>query len=177
MTLAGTYIAYKTIQFMVKDFKDWEAFKLGIIDEKGNVIKSPETKEEKSNFDTFHVMVKNLKRLLAKLPMGTTKLASFASALWLIKENLTDKSIQFDIIMMEHFQISPADVLLTEEKKGDKLDVGIYEDDFNNIYTVRQESQSPVSHYLGVNIYKVTDSKTKKDCFVCKQQIKKYKKI
>lgn len=177
MTLTGTYIAYKTIQFMTKSFTDWKAYDLGLIDKNGKVLRSPVTKEEKSNFDTFHVMVKNLKRLLAKLPMGTTKLASFASALWLIKEEFTDNDIKFDVIMMEHFNISPVNIILNEENDKEILSVGIYEDDFNNIYKVNEQQKHPYTKYLGINIYKITDTKTDGSAYICKNQIKKYKKV
>jgi hypothetical protein len=50
-------------------------------------------------------MILNLKKLLAKLPGGQTKLASYASALWLIREQqrveatnyLTEESVEEDI--------------------------------------------------------------------------------
>ena len=56
-------------------------------------IKTP---QEKSAYTVFHRLVFNLKRLLNKLPGGGSKLASYASALYFIKEHtgLTDDEIK-----------------------------------------------------------------------------------
>jgi hypothetical protein len=37
------YFVYKFAKFISMDWTDWEAYKLGIIDDKGNVIKKTRT--------------------------------------------------------------------------------------------------------------------------------------
>jgi hypothetical protein len=84
------------LRLLTTKFEDTNAYKLGLIDEKGKKLKKPQTSEEKSAYNTFHRLVFNLKKLLAKVPGGSSKIASYASALFLIKEelNLRDSSVQ-----------------------------------------------------------------------------------
>lgn len=83
------FLVYQFIRKLTKPFKDWDAHKLDIIDDKGNVLikrKELKTVQQKKSFGIFDLMVLNLKKLLAKVPGGQSKLASYAAALWLIKE-------------------------------------------------------------------------------------------
>ena len=50
--------------------------------------------EKKSAYTPFIRLAANLKRLVAKLPGGGSKLGSFASALFLIKEKVGQKGIE-----------------------------------------------------------------------------------
>jgi len=87
--MVDLFLVYSFIRKLVTPFNKWEAFKLGIIDEKGNVlIKRKEFSNSKQSkaFGIFDVMLLNLKKLLAKVPGGQSKLASYAAALFLIKE-------------------------------------------------------------------------------------------
>lgn len=88
--LVDTYIAYKLIKMLSLPFRKMNAYKLGIIDEKGNRIRTPEADLAAKNagfkYTNLHKIAINLKRLLAKIPFGRTMLAGFASALWLLKE-------------------------------------------------------------------------------------------
>jgi hypothetical protein len=70
-------------------FTEWDAYKLGIIDKDGNILKKKnerKTPAEKDAFMTYDLMILKLKKLLAKLPGGESKIASYAAALWLIRE-------------------------------------------------------------------------------------------
>lgn len=82
------YLVYQFIKRLVTPFDQWAAFKAGIIDDKGNIIKKPRDRSsrDKDAFGKFDLMVLKLKKLMAKIPGGQTKLASYAAALWLIKE-------------------------------------------------------------------------------------------
>lgn len=87
---ADTYYTYRLIRTLATDWKDQEAYTLGIIDENGKVLRKSntlKTQEEKSAYTLFHRLSFNLKRLLEALPFGKSRLASFAAALFLIKEN------------------------------------------------------------------------------------------
>lgn len=70
------------------DFELWEAYKLGIIDAKGNVIKRPVTPIEKANYTKFHSMVRSLKKTLQKYvgSVGTVSLSAKMGWNALIKE-------------------------------------------------------------------------------------------
>ena len=82
------FLVYSFIKRLVTPFEKWEAYKEGIIDEKGNILikrKEFSKNAQKKAFCNFDQMILNLKKLLGKLPGGQTKLASYASALWLIR--------------------------------------------------------------------------------------------
>ena len=73
-----TFITYRIISTLVTDWKDQPAFEQGIIDEKGKLLKKSntlKTKDEKDSYTLFHRLVFNLKRLIQKLPGGSSKLA------------------------------------------------------------------------------------------------------
>lgn len=92
------FYTFRFIRMLTTPFNQTEAFKLGIIDENGTRIKSKQVSstEEKSAYTTFHRLVFNLKKLLEKVPGGKTKFASYAAALFLLREKyeLSDASVQ-----------------------------------------------------------------------------------
>lgn len=87
--IGDLFLVYTFIKKLTTPFEEWPAFKLGIIDKDGNVLrkrKDLSTSAEKDAFGVYDVMILKLKKLLAKVPGGQSKLASYAAALWLIKE-------------------------------------------------------------------------------------------
>ncbi len=86
---------FRFIRMMVMNWKDWDAYKEGIIDENGKRNRNVklDTDAKKSAYTPFIRLAANIKRLIANIPGGGSKLGSFASALYLIKEkfNLTEK--------------------------------------------------------------------------------------
>lgn len=108
------FLVYQFIRKLVKPFKDWDAYELGIIDDQGTVLKRRKdltTGDERKAFGLFDLMILNLKKLLAKVPGGQSKLATYAAALWLIREfkesdeNMLTEDVSDDIIdeLMESF--------------------------------------------------------------------------
>ena len=83
-------IAYRVIKMLVTPFDKQPAFKYGIIDKNGKVLKKFNTIKgtlEKRSYTVLHRFVFNLKRLLAKAGIKG-KLGSFAvAAALLLKEN------------------------------------------------------------------------------------------
>lgn len=87
--MVDLFLVYKFIRQLVTPFIKWDAFKLGIIDKDGNIlIKRRDFRERKQKqaFGVLQLMILNIKKLLGKLPAGQTQLASYAAALWLIRE-------------------------------------------------------------------------------------------
>lgn len=102
------FLVYSFIRKLVTPFEKWDAYEEGIIDEKGNILisrKDYSKNAQKKAFGIFDQMVLNVKKLLGKLPGGQTKLASYAAALWLIREEqrihatnyLTEESVELDL--------------------------------------------------------------------------------
>ena len=87
-------ITYRVIKLLITPFIRQEAYKYGIIDDKGKVLRKFRTlqkPEEKKAYTLLHRFVFNLKRILQKVGLGG-RLGSFAVALGLlIKE---DKSYE-----------------------------------------------------------------------------------
>lgn len=92
MAITGVFdavVAYQFVKLLSQPFNEWKAYELGIIDEEGKSLKkrsSLKSQQEKNSFTTFHVVVRNLKKIMEKMPGGKSKLVSFAAALFLLKE-------------------------------------------------------------------------------------------
>ena len=89
----NVFFIYKFLRILTQPFNETDAFKLGIIDERGKILKKHrklKTQEEKDAYTLMHRLVWKLKRLMEKIPFGKSRLASYAAALWLIKENKDD---------------------------------------------------------------------------------------
>jgi hypothetical protein len=133
------FLVYSFIKRLVTPFEKWEAYKEGIIDEKGNILikrKEFSKNAQKKAFGNFDQMILNLKKLLGKLPGGQTKLASYASALWLIREQqridatnyLTEESLEEDFDLALQRFIDENGAVIAEAAKRD-----IEEEPTNNV--------------------------------------------
>ena len=93
------YLTYSLVRRLTLAFEDWPAFKKGVIDKDGNILvpKDKRTGDQKDAFRTYDVLILNMKKLLAKIPGGSSKFATYAAALFLIKEpNPINESIDSD---------------------------------------------------------------------------------
>jgi hypothetical protein len=97
-------IALRILKLLVTPFKDTEAFKLGIIDEKGKELKKMRdlrSVQERDAYTLLHRLVYRLKKIIEKVPIENKKLVSFAAAYALIKEDYeagresTDLEVKF----------------------------------------------------------------------------------
>jgi len=83
-------ITYRIVKLLTTPFERQEAFKYGIIDKDGKVLKKSKTlktEKERKAYTILHRFVFNLKRILQRVGLGS-RLGSFAVALaLLIKEN------------------------------------------------------------------------------------------
>jgi Fe-S cluster biosynthesis and repair protein YggX len=86
-TVIDSLIAYKFIKQLSMPWEKWDAYKLGLIDNKGNQLKKAKSKEERKAFPTWQVLIRNIKKLLDKIG-ASSRLGSFAAALWLLKEEM-----------------------------------------------------------------------------------------
>ena len=82
-------ITYKFLKNLVTPFEKWPAYKLGVIDKDGNIIKTKRERlkqEERDALGYFDIVTLNLKKLLGKLPGGKSAIATYAAAYLLLKE-------------------------------------------------------------------------------------------
>lgn len=87
-------MVYKFLRSLVLPFDKWNAYKQGVIDGDGNIIVPPKKRSvtQQRSFMKFDLLVLKLKKLLAKVPGGKSRLATYAAALWLIKEDQSDRN-------------------------------------------------------------------------------------
>jgi hypothetical protein len=182
---------FRFIRMLVMDWKDWDAYKTGVIDENGKRNKSVrlDDDEKKSSYTPFIRLAANIKRLLGKIPGGSTKLGSFAAALFLIKEkyNLSDKQLNK---IIEECGIDPLDIMLESSewfvlKDGmlspgvyrlseDKVLNGTYDDIVNTKDQVRiHDDCYPVGDVFGIDIYEAEHIRTRQKVYVAVNEIYK----
>jgi len=125
---ANLYFLYKFIRILTTPWEQSEAFKLGIVDENGKIlIKKNKLKgsEQKEAYTMMHLFTWKIKRLLEKIPFGKSRLASYAAALWFIKEqnNFTDDSdeqlIQESLLSFLETDWEEDALILKENYEGD----------------------------------------------------------
>jgi hypothetical protein len=97
--LVDLYLVYRILRRLTQPFTEWEAYKLGVIDAEGNILKKSNDRlkmDEKDSFTKFDLLILKMKRLLGTIPGGKTRLASYAAALWFLKEekNLTIENLE-----------------------------------------------------------------------------------
>tara|TARA_Y100001937_G_scaffold105557_1_gene146502 strand:+ start:27 stop:614 length:588 start_codon:yes stop_codon:yes gene_type:complete len=182
---------FRFIRMMVMDWKDWDAYKEGIIDENGKRNKNVklDTNEKKSAYTPFIRLAANIKRLVAKIPGGGSRLGSFASALYLIKEKtkINDDQLQkicnkmnVDILdflnesnswfMLDEKQISPGIYRVETPKLLNKsCDELVWPKDRVRI----NEDCFPIGDVFGVDIYEATHVNTDQKIFVTASELYK----
>ena len=90
VVIVDLFLVYQFVRRLATPFDKWEAYKLGIIDEKGKVLikrKNFTMKKQEDAWGRFDILVANIKKLLGKVPGGSSRIASYAAALYLIKEH------------------------------------------------------------------------------------------
>jgi hypothetical protein len=97
--LVDLYTVYRILRKLTTPFEEWDAYKEGVIDAEGNIIKKPDdrvTQDQRDSLSPLDVLILNLKKILNKLPFGKSKLASYGAAMFLIKEedNLTEENLE-----------------------------------------------------------------------------------
>jgi hypothetical protein len=87
--LVSVAVVYLIIKKLCTPFDQTSAFKLGIIDQYGNVLRKRntlKTREELAAYTVLDTMIFKIKRMIEMLPGGKSRLATFSAALWLLKE-------------------------------------------------------------------------------------------
>lgn len=183
--------AFRFLKLLTTPWNKLKAYELGIVDEKGKNLKKAKelkTKEEKSAYTIFHRLVFNIKRLLNKIPGGKSTLASYAAALYLIKEHTGMSEEKIEEIIKKVLDDN-LETDLTESQwfiKGDTLNPGIYclTKDVVSMNTGEEiakknskvrvlEHTEPHSSFLGNNIYKVQHVLTKQELYISNEDIKR----
>ena len=96
--LVDLYLVYRILRLFTTPFAEWDANKSGVIDDEGNIVvpQDKRTPAQDDSFTKFDLLILKLKRVLEKLPFGKTRLASYAAALFLLKEekNIKEETLE-----------------------------------------------------------------------------------
>jgi hypothetical protein len=190
---ADLVYTFRFLKLLVTKFEDTDAFRVGIIDKDGNRNKdynlsTVKGRDDYANYYTpFHRLVYNIKKLMAKVPGGSSSIASYAAALYLLKEKygISDSKIEqgikqagFDVtdFMLEQSQwfvlgdgrLSPGSYRL----KTSKVVNSTFEEIVNPKDYIRvSEHCYPVGNLFGLNIYEAVHVKTNQKVYVTIEEL------
>jgi len=174
------FYAFRFLKLLVTPFENTEAFKLGIIDADGKILKKAaerQSPEEKSAYTVFHRLVFNIKRLLAKVPGGKSVIGRYGAALFLIKEHtgMSEKAIikALEKYLETDLNSNQLDENTWYQDYEDRLMPGNYilqEDAISletgevialkNSKVIVEDFHSPCGSFNNINIYKVKHKNT-----------------
>jgi hypothetical protein len=185
-------ITYRVIKMLVTPFEKHEAFKLGIIDNKGKVLKKNKmltTAKEKNAYTLLHRFVFNLKRLMNAIPGVKSKIGTYAVALALLLKE--DKNIPKDPLEKQLYKFLKKEghLILDDDIKEsvgfdylpkgrytmvDRLEnlEGIETADVGDIVYTTNDSK-PTDTYLGTHLYDVINEESKKIIRVSEDNIER----
>ena len=195
-TAIDLFVAYRFLRILTTPWEDQPAYKLGIIDKDGKLLKrstSLRTIDEKQAFTLLHRLVFNLKRILSKIPGVRTKIGTYATALFLLKQHFGGQVEDEDMIEKAFKTWAIKNGYATEEELGEevggeqskilpkgscKLTQDIFVGNQGDIRgkagdVVIAFADTPTTdNVLGKNIYKVVHQKSKTEIFVALDDIK-----
>jgi hypothetical protein len=175
------FITFRFLKLLVTPFNKTEAFKLGIIDERGKILrkyKTLERIEERQAYTILHRLVFNVKKLIEKVPGGKSRLFYHDSDGKLVEKEFYKYLKDNDLLEEEDGEIKEeitfADKLLKGTYKLSQ-DVGVDEDDKvigkkGDTVTVYSDTV-PTDSVMGQDVYKVIHDKTKDELLVTIEDI------
>ena len=195
------FVTYRFLKLLTTPFEKTDAFKLGIIDEKGNRIKKPKstqpavelaTVEQKNSYTILHKLVFNIKKIFQKVPGLRTKVGTYAAALFLLKDTFkesVDDQHMFEKEFMKYLKENNIDFddEISEEVIGfgEVLPKGEYllvndilnkeEEELSakiGDKVIAYEDEAPVDTILGVEIFPVIHIKSQEKIYISLEDIK-----
>tara|TARA_X000001036_G_C20655710_1_gene796836 strand:- start:182 stop:781 length:600 start_codon:yes stop_codon:yes gene_type:complete len=184
---------FRFLALLVTPFEKTKAFEKGIIDKDGKrLVKPPFSKiEDRNNYAEYYSpfirLVFNIKKLMAKAPGGSSRIASYAAALYLIKENfsVSEKNLRKDLLKAG---IDPSDLLAEESKwfmlEDNQLSPGVYSLKYEKVLnatcepTVNAKDKVrihdecfPVGDIFGLNIYEATHMRSQQKLYITAEEL------
>jgi len=193
---ADTYYAYRFVKILSTPWDEMDAYEFGIIDENGKVLRKARTlrtSEEKSAYTIFHRLVFGIKRILQKLPGGRSVAASYAAALFLIKEHTGMNDEQLGAVF-DKIGIDLEDMELTESveeqpwfiQEGSQIAPGTYELTTEALSpstgeiighphqrVIVDENTMPIGSVRNINIYRVRHAETHHEVCITARDIQR----
>jgi len=194
------FVAYRFIRILTTPFEKSDAFKFGIIDNKGNRIKKENsskpaveltTSELKNSYTILHKLVFNIKKIFSKVPGIKTKVGTYAAALFLLKDTFKENfenprfiEKTFLEYLKENYEIDDS---ISEEvigfgeilPKGEYiLQSDILSRQSEDIIAKKgdkvfaTQDTSPTDTILGIEIFSVIHEKSKETIYISLEDIK-----
>jgi hypothetical protein len=88
-------ITYRILRKLTTPFDETDAYRLGIIDAQGRVLKKwndLNTVDERDAYTILDRMIFRLKRIIQKVPVENRRISSYAAALSLVREHAHDQT-------------------------------------------------------------------------------------
>ena len=104
--IGNIYFVYQFLKKLVTPFEKTKAFELGIVDKDGKILKRRrdlKTQAEKDAYTLSDTLIWNIKKLLGKIPGGKSRIASYAAALFLIKEESENPNADLNELELQFF--------------------------------------------------------------------------
>ena len=189
------FVAYRFLRILTTPWEEQPAFEHGIIDKNGKLLRRANELqgEEKAAFTLLHRLIFNLKRLLHKIPGVRTKLGTYATALFLLKQHFADQVEEEDIIEKTFKTWLIDNGYITEEEineevigLGDLLPKGKYKlvadvapDEEGDMKAVGNSGDivvaftdtSPTDEVMGLNIFPVIHQKSSTEIYVSLEDV------
>jgi hypothetical protein len=186
--VSDTIYAFRFLRLLTTPWEKTGAYKAGLIDATGKLLRKPETSEEKSKYNIFHRLVFNVKKLLNKLPLGKTTIASYLAAFYLIKEKTGVSDKQIANAIKEATGFDPLEIELQESAwymvEDNKMRAGRYTllNDIampttgelfalKNSTVLVKEDTSPCGNIFGVNVYSAFHTLTRQNILITQYDI------
>jgi len=195
------FVTYRFLKILTTPFEKMDAYKYGIIDEKGNRIKKPSstkpavelsTTELKNSYTILHKLVFNIKKIFGKVPGLRTKVGTYAAALFLLKDTFkesVDDPDMFEKEFMKYLKENNVefDDSISEEVIGfgEVLPKGNYvlvndilnkeEEELSakrGDKVTAYEDEAPIDTVLGVEIFPVIHIKSQEKIYISLEDIK-----
>ena len=195
------FVTYRFIKLLTTPFNKTDAYKFGIIDDKGNRIREDNstrvkveltTSQLKNSYTILHKLVFNIKKIFSKLPILKSKIGTYAAALFLLKDTFKEHVEDPDVFEKEFMKyLKENNIELDREISeevigfGEVLPKGEYVLK-NDILNKEEEEltakkgdkvavfddQAPIDTVLGVEIFPVIHMKTQEKIYVSLEDIK-----
>jgi hypothetical protein len=195
------FVTYRFLKLLTTPFSKTDAFKFGIIDEKGNRImqkgiSQPEvplnTTERQSAYTILHKLVFNIKKIFEKVPGLRTKVGTYAAALFLLKDTFKEHVEDPDMFEKEFVKyLKENNVEFDNEISEDVIGFGeilpkgqyvLVADILNKEEeeltakkgdkVIAYEDEPPIDTILGVEIFPVIHIKSQEKIYVSLEDIK-----
>ncbi len=189
------FVAYRFLRILTTPWEDQEAYKLGIIDKDGKLLRKRNTLKtdaEKKSFTLLHRLIFNLKRILHKIPLVRSKIGTYATALYLLKQHFagqvededtiekafTGWLVDNDYITKEELEESVIGIGATLPKGRYKLTQDIFAGNEGDIKGKKGDTvvafadTPPTGSVIGQDIFVVIHQKSKEEIYVSLEDLK-----